>query len=184
MIKHLNLLPPNRRSHLRREAVWGAIIKISRTLALGVSLVTVAAIVAWLIIWILSALATQSTQQKLTQEIQVYNDLRRVIDDKNEVLSVLAQRGSDRIVWAEKIAQVLGQMPADSVVHNIDASRDSRSLTLTGQAPLRSSLVIFEENVSDLPWLAEIDAPRDNLLSPVNPLFIFTFKVKDDGQRE
>lgn len=145
------------------------------------ALLTAAAAATIAIVWVLSSLATQSTNEQLRFQIQSYVDFKGQIEDRNEMLSLLAMRGRERIVWAEKIADVLEQMPADANMEVIDVDRGGARLTIVGRAPLRSAVVVFEENLGRLPWVESIQAPRDNLLNPVNPQFKFTLNIKRDG---
>jgi len=179
-VRHLNLLPQDRRKDLRREVLISAANRFLRSVLLGLGIMTVAAVGAIIVTGTLSVTASGLADSELINQVKLYNDLGAEINEQNERLELVNSLDKDRVLWSEALTSLLGIVPPDTTIETIRGQTDQTKLLFEGVAPTRTSLVIFRERLLALPWVVEVEAPGSNLLSRDNPRYIFTLFVNKE----
>ena len=173
-MRHLNLLPPERRQHLQREMVMMSATALLRVVAAGLLLLTVAGVGTIATVRGIVFMTSRSVADELSQPLREYNELRKVIISRNGVLALVAATSEQRVVWGQLVLDLLGTVSPDVRVTTMRADAHTPSLTFSGTAATRNSLVILESRLRLLPGVAMVEAPVTNLLDRENPKFVFT----------
>lgn len=180
-MRRLNLLPLNRRLSLRREVMLTAATGFLRGVAIGLSGLIVVGALAGIGLWVTSENMSRSTEVDLQMEVNNYQRLREVIARENAVLQLVNGLAKDRIKWALMLGDLLKIVPPGVVIETMSANADESLISFSGSALNRSSLVVFEDRLRVLPWVVEVVAPRENLLSRIKPSY--NIRVVVDAQK-
>lgn len=175
----MNLLPPRRRAGLYQEILLSAITHFLRSVAIGLTILVVLAILAGISTWVGSLVVGRMAEFELTQQVAKYNQLVSQVKEKNALLQTIDSLGKDRVVWSDLMPSLLATVPPNTTVDSLQVDLSTMTITLSGVAKIRNSLVVFEERLRLLPWVAEMTAPKTNLLDPVDAAYTFSLKVKE-----
>ncbi len=181
MARHLNLLPVERREHLRRGALLVSSVRIVKTLLMGLGVMSGGAVLIGLSLWGLTFTYASSGSSELEQQVGAYVQLKDIIARQNQVLNQVNRLGSERLVWSDYLGGFLSEVPPGTTINILTADTTSGMVTFSGEALTRNSLVVFEERLSQLEWVASVAAPRQNLLQRSNPEYSFELKLKPMG---
>lgn len=176
--KEINLLPPERRRGLRRDAMLDWAGRALNSLNLALWLVTC---VAGVLIVIMAGAVWQGSggeeYGKLVVAVKEYQDLREEVAEKNQLFGQAAAVGHNRIVWSDALRRVVPNLPPAKVsefrgVTKVsDEQINEATLTITGQAPTRGTLTSITDRLRDLDIVKEVKSPTSNLLDALNPRF-------------
>lgn len=171
----LNLLPPFRRTLLVREKN----LHFTRTFLWwcsgGLFIITVAGVIAGVSLrFTLRAKGLEANSARVQVE---YNDLRAQILDWNQRFEFIEERTRQRVVWSTLIDSLLSTVSDGIVIQRFEGGVTDGVITLAGQAPLRRDVVDFEQQLRQLPWVHNLEAPHSNLLLPANPSYQFTLSL-------
>lgn len=175
--RRLNLLPPQRRQHLRQSVVLASIGLFVRTLLYGSILLTGVGLFALAGLWLSSVTSSSATELALGERLSKYSALRKEIAQHNLMLKKLEEIGQERVVWSNALAQLLDAIPAGMIISDLTVDREDLSLIFTGMALDRNQLVVLEDRLRLLPWVVEVVAPRANLTERTNPTYEFRLVV-------
>ncbi|MFH1354002.1 MAG: hypothetical protein ABIH36_01820 [bacterium] len=181
MNRKLNLLPPGRRLSLRQEVLLSAANRFLRRVAVSLAVLTVLAALAGVGMWGASLLTGRTAEAELAQQVAAYHKLKSEIDSQNALLELVDDRIRGRNVWSDLIPDLLDIVPPGITIDALRAGEETKTITFSGTAGARSSLVVFEERLRLLPWVQEMTAPRTNLLGRVDAAYTFGLTVKDEG---
>lgn len=170
-MRRLNLLPLNRRLGLRREVMLSSATKFLRGVAIGLGGLAVVGVLAGFGLWVMSETMSRSTEVDLQVEVDNYKRLRTVVARENAVLELVDGLAKDRIEWSLILGDLLKIVPPGVVIEDMQADADESLISFSGSALNRSSLVVFEDRLRVLPWVADVAAPRENLLSRIKPSY-------------
>lgn len=177
--RELNLLPPERRRHLARQLVINSLTKFSRGVMWALVVTTVAGIGAAIFLQVWVAFSSTSATVELKQQVATYQKLRTQIAKQNENLDFMAKTSSDRVLWSDLFADLYSVMPPGTRIQSLGGkTTPTPQISFAGQAISRSALVVLEDRLKQLPWVASVKAPNSNLLQRVNPIFAFDVGLK------
>ncbi len=179
MPPELNLLPPARRRFLVRQLVTAALRRVIQNLNIACVVITVAGLSAIGFLQFMITTSSSTASTVLSQKIKTYQEVKATITYQNGVLKTMANLSSQRLVWSAMWPNVLTALPPGTFISSINADGNNPvHLSLAGQAPARSALVVFADRLRLIPWVAVMNAPDSNLLERDNPHYQFDVSVK------
>lgn len=170
-----------RREHLRRGALLVSSIRILKTALIGLVLLSAGALVIGAVLWGLTLTYAGSGTNELEQEILKYIELKTLIAEQNQLLSLVDRLGRARVVWSDYLKVFLTVVPPGTTINSLSMDTTSGQVVFSGEALTRNALVVFEERLSQLDWVETVTAPRRNLLQKSNPEYSFELKLKQTG---
>ncbi len=190
--RHLNLLPQERRKDLKREVLISATNRFLRSVLFGLGLMTAVALGTSLVMGALTVASSSLADTELINQVKLYKDVESEIEQQNERLRLVNSLEGDRILWSRALENLLEIVPPGATIEMIIGREDGAKIIFEGVAPTRTSLVVFRERLSSLPWVMEVESPGSNLLSRENPRYSFTliinedelFKLNSDGKKD
>lgn len=181
-MRHLNLLPRERRDSLRREVALTAATRFLTAIMFGLIMLTVVGLAAGGVMWTLLFVGARSTEVGLEVQLAQYNTVRAEVVQRNTVLKLIDGIGQSRVVWSDLLVSWLQTIPPGATVDVLEFAADDQSIYFSGTAATRASLVVFEDRLRQLPWALSVDAPRANLLRRYDPNYTFSLQVTPDGK--
>lgn len=185
-IREINLLPPDRRRRLRRESVAVSLADIGQGINTGLLLVTLIGVAIIFSIWLFSVASTPTTKEELNQVVVRAQQLRDTVAEKNAVYERLADIGQTRVVWSNVLHDLLAATLPGVTVHQLsgklgleEGAVNSGTLSFSGGAITRGTLIKYEEQLRSLPWAREVTAPSSNLLERTSPTWQFGVVVEE-----
>ncbi len=179
--KQMNLLPPARRWSLRQEVTLNAVTRFARAVAVGLLSLALLAAAVSVGLWGFANLTSNRTaESELGRQVAAYDRKKSEVKRYNSLLEVIDSLGRERLVWSDIIPDLLDIVPSGIIIGRLEADRESNTIYFSGSSVARSSLVVFEERLGELPWVKDVKAPRANLLNPVNAPYEFTLTLKED----
>jgi hypothetical protein len=145
--------------------------KFLRVVIVGLGGLVMTAVLAWIGLWITSETMSRSTEADLRVEVDNYNRLRVVVARENAVLELVNGLAKDRVEWSLVLSDLLRIVPPGVTIVNMQTNVNESLISFSGSALNRSSLVVFEDRLRVLPWVKEVVAPRENLLSRIKPSY-------------
>lgn len=187
----LNLLPPDRRRSLRRQATLVSLTYLMNSLVAAAGLLVVGSFLAWGGLWFMSTTASPTTASELLLVVSDYQKLRDDIARQNLFLTNLNTISQKRLVWSQVISAFLESVPPGADIATLKGNTlvkpdksQSLSMTISGKAVARSTLTSFGDRLRALPFVSSVDAPTTNLLLRDNPSYTFTLHLKADATQD
>lgn len=178
MARHLNLLPIERREHLRRGALLVSGVRIVRTILLGLGVMSAGAAMIGASLWGLTFTFASSGNMELERQVGEYMKLKELIRQQNLLLSTVDGLGRNRVIWSDYLSGFLAEVPPGTTINTLSADTTSGKVNFAGEALSRNALVVFEERLGQLEWVGSVTAPRQNLLQKDNPEYSFEIQLK------
>lgn len=182
MTRELNLLPPQRRLTLKRELLLTAVVRFANSVLLGVSVITVCGLAVGVVLWVMTQ-AASTTDAEVLLNIRRFSELRSIVGRDNAFLATLHRVDTERVLWSALVRDLLAVVPPGVTVTSLAADAAGKQIVLSGSAPTRSTLIVFEDRLHLLPWVVSVEAPHENLLQRENPAFRFSMVI-DATRRE
>lgn len=180
-MRELNLLPPTRRRQLSRQLAMNSVVRFLRGIIVGLLIVSVVGVGAAVTFQLLGLFLSSATTAELGVQVKRYQELRTQIARENESLEFMAKVSRDRVLWSELFADLYATMPPGTQINAMTADLIPQpKISFSGVAVSRSSLVVLEERLRALPWVAEVKAPSSNLLQRNNPAYLFDVFLKSE----
>lgn len=179
--RQLNLLPPGRRLGLRQEILLSAIIHFLHEGAVGLVMLAALAGLTAVGMWVSSFLVGQTAESELAQQVASYHEIKGEIKSQNALMEFIDGQMGGRLVWSDLIPSLLATVPPNVTIDTLRVDRDTATVSFSGTAQARSSLVVFEQRLRLLPWVVDITAPRTNLLGRVNAAYTFSLTTETAG---
>jgi Tfp pilus assembly protein PilN len=174
-MRHLNLLPLERKAVLRKELGIAAALRITLNIFWVILSVTLVGVSLWGVIWMMDWRREETADVLLVKQVREYNEWRNAVTSQNTLLHAIDNLGETRVLWSQVIASLLKTVPPGTSVVTLTAEMRAGEaiLSIAGQAQTRNVLVLFEERLRELPWVREVEAPRKNLLKRINADYEF-----------
>lgn len=177
----LNLLPPSRRNRLEREKLLVTFSRLGHWLVVNLLILT---IVAGGLAANFEMRLRQAGKGSSGPVQEEYRRLRAEVGRWNTWLDFIDSKSEKMVVWSDLLDSFLSIIPGGVTIQRIEGDRGHARLIFSGQAQTRHQLVILEQALQALPWVASVAAPHTNLLLPTNPRYEFTLILKgvvDEG---
>ncbi|OGY31179.1 MAG: hypothetical protein A3C02_04035 [Candidatus Andersenbacteria bacterium RIFCSPHIGHO2_02_FULL_45_11] len=175
----LNLLPPPRRHALALKSMVENTHHFLSSITMGLALLT---LVGTLSLGILQSLISATPPEKSAQLDQVmsqYAALRESVSSQNVLLSAISGVSDKRLLWSDKIHELLGVIPGGVHIQAIRATGgDAPSISFSGQAATRNALIILEQRLKSISWATSVKAPNSNLIDRTNAPYEFIMLLK------
>lgn len=179
--RQLNLLPPGRRLGLRQEILLSAITRFLHDVVVGLIILAVLASLAAVGMWVGSLLVGQTAESELAQQVASYHEIKGRIESQNALMEFVDNQIKGRLVWSNLVPSLLATVPPDVTIDTLRVDMDTATVSFSGTARARSSLVVFEQRLRLLPWVVDMTAPRTNLLERVNAAYTFSLTIEAAG---
>lgn len=185
----INLLPPQRRQSLQRTTLLIAINKFLASLLWAIGVVTAGGVTAIVCFWILSIIASGSTQSELQLTLQQYRAAQTQQNQQAAFLSFVQNLGQNRLLWSDLLKDFFVSVPPGVTISSLSGQLDDKDKTPTGttkpsgqilfggQAVARSTLTIFADRLRLIPEVSNVEAPNANLIERDNPQYTFKLIV-------
>lgn len=179
MSSDLNLLPPSRRQALAKQSMVQDAYHFLTSIILGLILLTIVGVASLGILQSLISVSSYEKSAQLNQVISQYTMLRESVAAQSAVLSVIGETIEKRLLWGDRVYDLLGSIPGGVRIQTIRAAGgDTPSLSFSGQAATRNALIILEQRLKAIPWAASVDAPNSNLIDRTNAPYEFIIPLK------
>lgn len=179
--RQLNLLPPGRRLGLRQEILLSAITRFLHDVVVGLIILAVLASLAAVGMWVGSLLVGQTAESELAQQVASYHEIKGRIESQNALMEFVDNQIKGRLIWSNLVPSLLATVPPDVTIDTLRVDMDTATVSFSGTARARSSLVVFEQRLRLLPWVVDMTAPRTNLLERVNAAYTFSLTIEAAG---
>ena len=176
-LRIINLLPPERRTNLRRGMVLHSVTLFLHTLMAGVILLTVVGLISLGGIWGIIFTSSGGADFELDKEILSYNERRSEIASRNTVLSALNELGSSRAPWSYIIEELLSASPPGLTITDLYTDTADSMMVFSGKALTRNTLILLEDRLLLIPWVVTLEAPSANLIDRTNAEYEFRLEV-------
>lgn len=176
-MRQLNLLPRERRLLLRRALALGALTSFVRSLVWSLLSVTLLGLFAGGGLALGAWWDGQADSAAYAQHIADYRAAQRTAVQGNQLVAAVDQLGRERLVWSRVLQHLLPVLPPGVTVDALQLDTVKRTVVVAGAAATRAEVVLFEDRLRQLPWVATLEAPRGNLLVRENARFTFTLSV-------
>lgn len=176
-MRRLNLLPRERRLLLRKELALSAVRRLMMTICIALLLLSVVNVLGGGSLWLFSVLNGRAAEDELTQQMADYIRVQQEATRRNQLLQTVDKLGRERLVWSEVLLLLWPTLPPGATVENVAIDSDQRTVTITGTAAQRTTLVVFEDRLRRLPWVSHLDAPRENLLRKENANYTYALRI-------
>lgn len=180
----INLLPPERRQSLRREVTINSLLYTLSSLTFAVLAMTAVAAACWAGLTVYGWRLEATGQEQVDTTITEYQQLRDQIAERNQLLEYIQGISANRLSWADLVADVLTTVPPGIEIGGITGTAalqgntiNEALFTMSGQAAVRSGLIIFADRLRLVPGVTAVDAPNSNLIKRENPLYRFNIHV-------
>lgn len=177
MSKEINLLPLPRRRQLARRFFERELRKFCTSLLLGVCFVTAVGVGAFVVLTVTMSILFPVPNNELETAVVEYRAETRVIQARNESVHEMLRQQAERLTWSGYLPDIFASLPVGTQIQILSGSRESRQVTLRGQAAARSALIVLENKLKALPWVKEVISPPANLLERFSPEFSLTLRL-------
>lgn len=179
MTQHqINLLPPERRSDLKKSEIWKKLDAVLARAQLAMWFMVFTGVILLALLGVLSVASSSAIQDELGLEVAEYKNIRRQVAEQKALFEQVHRVGAERMVWSDAFNEVFNSVPSGVTLvslYGASTEEDGRSietsLILKGQAVTRNVLQVFERQLQDIKRVAKIESPASNLLDRDNPLF-------------
>lgn len=190
--REINLLPPARRQQLRNEAVVISLQKILKNINSSLLVLTLIAVGAGMTLTVLASIINRGEATELEAALADYQRLREVIVAQNTKYQYVAEVGSERLVWVDLLRQIIPTMPsgirieglAGQVSHDEKGAVASANLIMRGGAATRTTMVLWQERLRELPVVQDIVSPTSNLLDRIDLTYDLTLVLTKTNDHE
>ncbi len=179
--RQLNLLPPGRRLGLRQEILLSAITRFLHDGAVGLIILAALASLTAAGMGVSSLLVGQTAESELAQQVASYHEVKRKIESQNVLMEFIDNQIKGQLVWSNLVPSLLATVPPGVTIDTLQVDMDTATVSFSGTAQARSSLVVFEQRLRLLPWVVDMTAPRTNLLDRVNAAYTFSLTTETIG---
>jgi len=110
-MREINLLPPTRRRLLRNESLLVSFTGFVKNINVALLLVSSLGVIIIAIVWIITFTTSITTESELTEQVEIFRNLRSQISAQNLMLSYLEDVSRSRIVWSEALHDIFDAAP-------------------------------------------------------------------------
>ena len=184
MLREINLLPPDRRRNLEREAFLQALQRAFYSLLLALMLMTALSAVCLVVIKSIAAAEERTQDSNVAQRVEEFRDLRDDIALDNERLKLMLEQLDGRVLWSARLQELLDTLPPGVHVARMQANDQPplRQLVFSGTAITRNALIVLEKRLQSLSWVEGVEAPVSNLINRTDAEYIFTIRIQPPGE--
>lgn len=175
----LNLLSPDRREALNARILYA---NIERTM---IVLVIVTFLTALLLVAIKTRMLhrlndIESRQLLSTEYVAVNKEIKQLNASINSI-EKLQKRAAPASILIEDIVR---RTPPGILISELDFETQTRSMRINGFASTRDSLLSYESNLLDSPFIEKLDSPISNLFLKTDLDFRFQAVLNIDRLRQ
>ncbi len=171
----LNLLPTGKKNHLETTMNFLLIKNIVELFLLVVASLTATLIWSWLFLEDDFASLTQSALL-INRESYSYNqdakNINNLIRDIN-----LASKGFSPV--SPKLKDLSSSLPNDIKLSSLQIDTQAQKIIINGTAISRSALLNYEDILSHIPWITNVETPVSQLFQKENINFEFHATLKN-----
>lgn len=113
-----------------------------------------------------------------------FSSLNREIASINKLLKSVSVSGSQFVPVTPWFAELVGILPADIRLTNFSIDRMAGTVSFSGLAATRETLVEFQKLLAALPWIKDVNVPHSQLLQKENVTFEITATLKEGVIKE
>lgn len=171
----LNLLSPEkRRAH--RSAIYMQFIKnMLEELLIILCLSTIVLVYG---LHLVENRVQDISSQRLIAD-SAFTKSNREVDTINSTLRRVEAIGDAHIFWTPLMGVFIHAIPADIRLDALSMDMTGRSITFSGYAPTRESLLSLKKSLETVPWIAPFELPIQQLTQKNNVAFSFTMGIKE-----
>lgn len=186
MIKEINLLPPDRRRNLEREAFLRALQRMGRNVLLALLLVTVLGVGSLVAVKSIAAAEERAQDFNVREQVEEFRNLRDAIAVDNERLKLMLTQTEGRVLWSARLQELLDTLPPGVHVARLQGNDHPplRQLVFSGTAVTRNALIVLERRLQELAWVERVEAPVSNLINRTDAEYVFTVRIKVPGEEK
>ncbi len=180
-MKRMNLLPKQKQQELRYEQLFHS-VTVALVLAATVLLL---GIVVQLGVWTYFDRTQVSTIREIealkqatdkTENAELKKQIRTVNNQVSDFTNLLKQTPQ----WSQVLDAFAAQVPGGVLIARFDADTEQSKIDISGFSPTREQVIELYNNINaDKTHFKDIDYPLENVASPKNVKFKFTFYVQD-----
>ncbi len=128
-------------------------------------------------LWLYSVSGGRAAEDELARQMADYDRVQKEADRRNQLLQTVDALGKGRLVWSDVLLKLWPTFPPGATVERVALDLDQRTVTISGTAAQRTMLVVLEDRLRQLPWVSQLEAPRENLLQRENASYTFVLRI-------
>lgn len=170
----LNLLPNEKKNSLERIVRFVFVRDILEIIILAYTLLAIVLVWSWIVLQedfnslSESAVSVNKAYSRQNQDIRIINTAVKSVN--NASIGYLP--------LSPKIDEIMNKLPNNIKLSAINIDRKTNSFTLSGTALTRADLIIYQQNLRQIPWLEKTDTPTSQLFQKENINFEVKGKLK------
>lgn len=176
---YLDLLPEERKKEIKKNKLFGTVIRQESRLLIPLA-VFIAVLIAINIILEIQAEGMEKAYS-LKQSQEKYIELKTYEGKFKEINMKIANASGlqeGHLYWSEVLYELSTSVPDD--VYVVDLSTKDYQIFLTGKAKNRDNLLDFQGRLESSGCFDKINVPLSNLVSKENVSFQMDFEIKKD----
>lgn len=178
MKDEINLLPPQVTAARTQRIFLGSI----SSLLTSVVVVAVLVVGAQVLAVVVNQELVKTIESHVSGRVDAGKNIQQRIARVNSTIALVDGAYQNTATWTPQVAQALEQVPAGVFVKSMIIEQTFNRLQLQGSAADRVSVIVLENRLRALPWVAKLDAPLQNFAASPATNFIFTLYRREASQ--
>jgi Tfp pilus assembly protein PilN len=172
---NLNLLPTAKKNRLESTINFLLIKNIVELFLMVIAVMTAILVWGWVFLEKDFADLTQ-TATLINREYYSYNQDAKNINGLIKNVNLASKKFSPVI---PRLTEISNTLPSDIKLSSLQIDLQAQTITLTGNALSRSSLLNYQEVLNNIPWITNVVTPPSQLFQKENVKFEFSAKLKN-----
>ena len=175
MIKiNLNLLAPSKKTNLEHMVHIFLLKDMAQLFLLVVAAMSAVLIWSWIFLENDFANLT-ATATAINRDYYSYNQDTKYVNDTLREINLTTK---NFVPLTPKIKDLINSLPDNIKIYSLQINQAAHTLTINGIAVSRESLLNYQENLSKIPWIQNLEAPVSQLFQKENIDFEFNATLK------
>ncbi|HSR89404.1 MAG TPA: PilN domain-containing protein [Candidatus Udaeobacter sp.] len=172
---NLNLLPAEKKKHLKYIANFLLTKDILKLIILISSVLSAVLVWSWVFLerdfagLAENALAVNREFNAYNQDVKTINDLTKNINSSNQNFAPLTP----------KLKELINALPSDIKINSLQIDRQAQTLILNGEARTRQALLNYQDVLNKITWISQVETPASQLFQKENINFEFKAGLKN-----
>ncbi len=169
----LNLLPPDKKKHLKKMINFQFLKNIAGIFLIFISITGIVLLGGR---WVLEDYYGQLTEHVFSIS-EKHSNTNNVIKEINNTLIKVEKIQKEYINWTPLILEIVKAIPTNIEINKININQKNE-LTLNGLANNRQSLLDLQKTLEEISWLENFTIPPAQLTEKENINFSFVIPIK------
>jgi len=174
MIINLNLLSPSKKTrneHVVRFLFLKNLLEMSLLVA---ALLATCLLLSWVILQEEFNNLSSSTMLVDRGYSSYGQEIRRI----NKINHDVTLSGKNYFALSPQLLELIDTVPVEIKLNSLNIDRTNNKLVIIGVAKQRETLLVYQDRIKELSWVADLGSPTSQLFQKENVDFEWTIKIK------